>query len=268
MLFATHLVVVRGGGDLGTGVVVRMRRAGFPVVVVELARPLTVRRAAALSSAVLDGAVEVDGVGARLVATAAEASEVAAGRAAVPVLVAPALPAFPSPVSVVVDARLAKRNIDTSIDDAPFVVGLGPGFTAGVDCHAVVETKRGHDLGRVIWSGAAAADTGIPGHVGGEAAHRVVRAPAGGRVEWVVAIGDTVAEGDLLGRVGTDPVVAGTGGVVRGLIAAGHDAVAGLKLGDIDPRGDRRSCFSVSDKSLAVGGGVLEAVLAWLNSTA
>ncbi len=268
MLFAAHLAVVRGGGDLGTGVVARLWRAGFPVVVVELARPLTVRRAAALSSAVLDGEVEVEGIAGRLVATAAEAGDVAAAGAAVPVLVSPALPVFPSPVSVVVDARIAKRNIDTSLEDAPLVVGLGPGFTAGVDCHAVVETKRGHDLGRVIWSGAAAADTGVAGDVGGEAARRVLRAPAGGRVEWVVSIGDAVAAGDVLGRVGADSVVAGIGGVVRGLIAPGHDAVPGLKLGDIDPRGDRRSCFTVSDKSLAVGGGVLEAVLTWLNATA
>ncbi|MGI9585036.1 MAG: selenium-dependent molybdenum cofactor biosynthesis protein YqeB, partial [Acidimicrobiia bacterium] len=164
------------------------------------------------------------------------------------------------PRSVVVDARLAKRNIDTTMDQAPLVVGLGPGFTAGKDCHAVVETMRGHDLGRVIWDGSATPNTGVPGVVGGASADRVVHASTGGDVVWDVEFGETVDEGQVLGSLGGDAVVSTIGGTVRGLIAPG--AVAeGLKIADVDPRCDASAVHRISDKALSVGGGVLEAIL-------
>lgn len=255
-----ELVLVRGGGDLATGVVARLSRAGFPVVVTELANPLTVRRAVALSSAVQDGEVKVEGVIGRRVSDAVGAVELARS-GVVPVLVSPDLPDLGVPSDVIIDARLAKRNIDTTLRQAPLVVGLGPGFHAGVDCHAVVETMRGHHLGRVLWSGSAQPNTGTPGIVGGRGAERVLRSPLAGSVEWEATIGDTVTEGQTLGLVETGAVFAPFDGVVRGLIRSGTVVPAGLKIGDVDPRADRSACFEISDKALAVGGGVLEAVL-------
>ncbi|HEX6384623.1 MAG TPA: selenium-dependent molybdenum cofactor biosynthesis protein YqeB, partial [Anaerolineae bacterium] len=160
----------------------------------------------------------------------------------------------------------AKRNIDTRIDQAPLVIALGPGFTAGVDCHAVIETMRGHWLGRVIWDGSALPNTGTPGIVAGKGAERVLRAPVGGMVDWGLEIGDFVAAGDLIGSVAGEPVVAPFDGVLRGLIAPGTTVRAGLKIGDLDARADRSACFTISDKALAIGGGVLEAILTRMNS--
>jgi xanthine dehydrogenase accessory factor len=256
-----ELVVVRGGGDLATGVVWRLWRSGLPVVVCELAQPLTVRRTVAVSSAVAGGVVDVEGMPARLVATADEAEATArAGVAAV--LVSPDLP-YLTP-SVVVDARLAKRNLGTSLADAPLVIGLGPGFTAGVDVHAVIETQRGPRLGRVILRGSAAPDTGVPGEIGGRSAERVLRAPVAGEVIWNVEIGDRVEGGAVLGAVAGHEVRAPFTGVLRGAIAPRTVVRAGLKVADVDPRLDV-DCHEISDKALAVGGGVLEAVLAWIS---
>lgn len=259
--------VVRGGGDLATGVAWRLTRAGAAVVVTELPEPLTVRRTVALSTAVTDGAVDIEGMIGRLAATARDAARIArqgcadgAGVAGVVgVVVSPTLPDLGA--DVVVDARLAKRNIDTSIDDAPLVIGLGPGFTAGVDCHAVVETMRGPHLGRVLWHGSARPDTGTPGIVGGRGAERVVRAPVEGVVRWRRAIADVVDENDVLGTVGDTPVRAPFAGLIRGLILDGREVTSGLKIGDLDPRLDPSACHEISDKALAIGGGVVEAVL-------
>lgn len=259
MLFVDRLVVVRGGGDLGTGVVVRLRRAGFPVAVLELAEPLAIRRTVAVSSAVDVGRIEVEGTVAQAVGTVGEAVALASS-GVVPVLISETLPGGLSRYAVV-DARLAKRPLDTRPDQAELVVGLGPGFTAGANCHAVVETKRGHDLGRVLWQGSAAPDTGVPGTVGGETSRRVLRAPIDGVVAWARDIGDRVESGDLLGTVGEEQVRTEITGVVRGLIAPGRVVDAGRKIADVDPRADRAACFTISDKSLAVGGGVVEAVL-------
>ncbi len=254
--------MLRGGGDLATGVAWRLTRAGWPVVVLELPEPLTIRRTVALSTAVTDGEISVQGMRGVLAHTAGEALGVA-GRGDVAVLVAPKLAGRdPLPADVVVDARLAKRNIDTSRDDAGFVIGLGPGFTAGRDCHAVVETMRGHRLGRVIWSGSAQPDTGTPAALGGRSADRVLRAPAAGKVVWHAGIGDSVSGGQLLGEVGRATISAPFDGVLRGAIRPGMTVREGLKIGDVDPRGDPAACWEISDKSLSVGGGVLEAVLA------
>lgn len=262
MLFADQLCLLRGGGDLATGVASRLHRAGFPVVVCELAEPLTIRRTVALSTAIETGETVVEGMVGRRVESIAEATALAP-TGMIPVLVSPQLPEIE--FSVVVDARVAKRNVDTIIDDAPLVIGLGPGFTAGVDCRAVVETMRGHHLGRVIWEGSAAPDTGIPGSIGGQDSQRVLRAPVFGNLEWDREIGDTVAAGDLLGRVGAVEVIAGCAGVIRGLLSDQRLVDAGTKIADIDPRADRTACFEISDKARAVAGGVLEAVLVWLN---
>ncbi|MDX2378991.1 MAG: selenium-dependent molybdenum cofactor biosynthesis protein YqeB [Acidimicrobiia bacterium] len=254
------LCVIRGGGDLATGVAWRLTRAGLAVVVTELPEPLTVRRSVALSTAVTSGSIDIEGMVGQLTTTPAEATEVSLS-GAVGVLVSPGLPEIEA--DVVVDARLAKRNIDTTIADAPLVIGLGPGFTVGTDCHSVIETQRGHHLGRVLSTGSAVPNTGTPGVVGGRGAERVLRAPSAGTVRWTSAIGDVVLDGALLGHVGSAPVVAPFDGLVRGLIADGAVVPANLKIGDVDPRSDRAMCHEISDKALAIGGGVVEAVLSW-----
>jgi xanthine dehydrogenase accessory factor len=252
-----QVVVVRGGGDIGSGVIWRLRRVGFPVVVLELERPLTIRRTVAFSTAVTSGEVVVDGIVGKSVASVGEAMDCTAS-GAVPVLVASSLPDMD--FSVVVDARLAKRNLGTTKDQAPLVVGLGPGFTAGEDCHAVVETMRGHDLGRVIWDGTAMPNTGVPGVVGGASADRVIHASTDGDLTWDVDFGGTVDLGRVLGHVGGVEVVAKVGGTVRGLIAPGPVS-QGLKIADVDPRRDTTAVHRISDKALSVAGGVLEAIL-------
>jgi len=258
--FSDVLVVLRGGGDLASGAAWRLKRAGFPLVVCELERPLTVRRSVSFSAAVQEGSVVVEGVRA-VRATLAEAEGVA-GTETVPVVVSADLP--PLEADVVVDARMAKRVLDTTIEDAPLVIALGPGFTAGVDCHAVVETMRGPRLGRVLWSGSAAQNTGTPGAIGGRGAERVLRAPTDGEVHWQARIGDIVSAGTVLGIVERAEIHAPFDGLVRGLLADGTPVHTGLKIGDIDPRTDT-DWRQISDKALAVGGGVLEAVLTWLH---
>jgi xanthine dehydrogenase accessory factor len=260
VLFDGVLVVVKGGGDLASGVVYRLVKAGFPVLITELERPLAIRRAVTYASAVFEGAVTVDGLTARRCAPDQVSAALAAGE--IPVLVdddgghAAALrPA------IIVDGRMAKRNLGVARFDAPLVIGLGPGFTAGRDCHAVIETNRGHFLGRVIWQGAAEPDTGVPGQVAGRTSDRVLRAPADGFVEPQAAIGDVVQAGDVVASVGGAAVTAQFDGVLRGLIHPSVPVFARMKIGDLDARAVRQHCFTISEKSLAIGGGVVEAVL-------
>ncbi len=263
-LFPDTLILLKGAGDLGTGAAWRLRKAGFPVVVTELAQPLVVRRTVAFASAVYEGAITVAGVTARRVESFAEA-RACLDAGVIPVLIDPATRAraFFAP-RVLVDAVMAKQNTGTRAADAPLVVALGPGFTPGVDCHAVVETQRGHNLGRVDWERAAEANTGVPGEVGGKRAERVLRAPGAGRVLGIRKIGDWVARGEVIAEVGGTPVRAPFDGILRGLAHDGLVAQAGMKIGDVDARADRATCFGISDKALAVGGGVLEAILSWM----
>ncbi len=265
-LFAALPVVIKGAGDLGTGVAVRLARAGFPVIVTELAHPLTVRRAVALAQAVFDGETTVEGVTARRCTPAQVPSILAAGDVAL--LVAPdAAEIAAMRPAAVVDAIMAKMNTGTTRADAPLVIGLGPGFTAGDDCHAVIETNRGHHLGRVIWQGGTEADTGKPGDLPGlpPTISRVLRAPVAGRVTPHFAIGARIAAGAVIATVtgpdGDGPVIAPFDGVLRGLVHPSVEVPAGLKIGDLDPRARPEYCFTVSDKSLAIGGGVLETIL-------
>jgi xanthine dehydrogenase accessory factor len=258
------LVLVRGAGDLATGTIVRLSRAGFLVAALEIGRPTAIRRTVALAEAVYEGEAEVEGVEARLVASVRELlSAVAPG--VVPILVdrdCSSLTAL-EPVALV-DAIVAKRSLGTFIGMAPIVVALGPGFSAGVDAHAVIETNRGHDLGRVLWRGEAEPDSAVPGSLGGYAAERVLRAGGAGRLRALREIGEIVGAGDAVFEIeGDEGGVAASriGGVVRGILREGFPAWAGLKAADVDPRARRESCFSVSDKARAVGGGVLEAIL-------
>jgi xanthine dehydrogenase accessory factor len=255
------VVLVRGGGDLGSGAAIRLVRAGFRVAVLECAAPTLIRHTVAFGTAVFVGRFAVEGLTACRVDSSA-AAEAAMEAGDVPVLVDPEAAARRSQrPAALVDAILSKGAPATRIADAPVVVGLGPGFEAGVDAHAVVETLRGHHLGRALYAGRAAADTGLPGELGGASAGRVIRAPADGPFEPARRIGDRVSAGDVVGAVAGRPATASIAGVLRGLLWSGVPATRGMKVGDVDPRGDASVVREVSDKALAVGGGVLEAVL-------
>ncbi|MDD3346588.1 selenium-dependent molybdenum cofactor biosynthesis protein YqeB [Oscillibacter sp.] len=255
------LAVIKGAGDLATGIACRLFQSGFDLVMTETAQPSTVRCTVAFSQAVYRGSAEVEGVRAVLAATPDEALDLVR-RGFVAVLTDPAGAAVEAlHPDAVVDAILAKKNLGTQITQAACVVGVGPGFTPGVDCHAAVETQRGHDLGRVLWDRAPAPNTGVPGEIGGYTVERLLRAPADGLFTPTAQIGDLVAAGQVVGHVGTAPMTAEIPGVLRGLLPEGTPVYAGMKAGDVDPRCRREHCFSVSDKARSVGGGVLEAIL-------
>jgi xanthine dehydrogenase accessory factor len=260
--------VVRGGGDLASGAAARLRRCGIPVVLCELPRPLAIRRLVSFAEAVYAGEVQVE----ELIAFRTQEPKralTAADPGRIPVVVDPegACIREIQPM-IVVDARMRKAPPGTTLALSPLVIGLGPGFNAGVDCHAVIETRRGHRLGRVLWHGSADADTGIPGEIGGEGARRVLRAPCRGTVAALARLGEPVQESQAVVRVNDEEVRAPFGGVLRGLLHDGLEVEAGDKIGDIDPRADRLACTTFSDKALAVGGGVLEAVFsqAWVRT--
>ncbi len=254
-------VLIKGAGDLATGTAVRLYRAGFRVVMTDLERPTAVRRTVAFCQCLYDGAAVVEGVTARRAVSAEEARALLA-RGEIPVLVDPQAHILGElAFDAVVDAILAKRNLGTRITDAPVVLALGPGFTAGVDCHGVVETMRGHDLGRLLLEGSARPNTGVPGDVGGYTRERIIRAPAEGIFQPMAAIGDLVHAGDVVARVGDAQTRAELTGIVRGMLPEGLEVYRGMKAGDIDPRCERRHCFTVSDKARAIGGGVLEGLL-------
>ena len=259
------LILIRGAGDLASGIALRLFRCGISVVMTDLPHPTSIRRTVSFSEAIVKGETTVEGVTAKRAESAAEALELL-NDGVIPVLADPkcACRAELKP-HVVVDAILAKRNLGTKITDAPIVIGVGPGFTAGEDCHAVVETMRGHTLGRAIYEGSALPNTNIPGLIGGFAGERVLRAPADGAFRTAASIGDLVNEGDTVGYVGDAPMKCTISGVLRGLIADGTMVHEGMKSGDVDPRGDVSYCKTASDKALAIGGGVLEAILHFSN---
>lgn len=255
------LILIRGAGDLATGVACRLYRAGMEVVMTDLPRPTAVRRTVAFSQCIYDGTARVEDICARHVHSAGEAAAALAG-GVIPVLADPAAAIRGQmPFDGLVDAILAKRNLGTSITDAPVVIALGPGFTAGADCHAVVETQRGHHLGRLITNGSAAPNTGVPGDIGGYTTQRLIRASGDGIFHPAAGIGDEVREGDLVAHVDGLPVYAQMPGIVRGMLPEGCPVFRGMKAGDIDPRCAREHCFTVSDKARAIGGGVLEGLL-------
>lgn len=255
------LVVIRGAGDLASGIALRLYRCGFQVAMTETGQPTTIRRTVAFSPAVTCGEAVVEGVPGRRADSVSDAKRLL-DSGVIPVLIDPDGLCIPQlHPDALVDAILAKRNLGTRITDAPVVVGVGPGFTARVDCHAVVETMRGHYLGRTIYEGSAQPNTGIPGLIGGFAGERVLRAPADGIFHPLLEIGAQVHMGDIAATVDGVPMLCTLDGVLRGILPDGTPVHKGLKSGDIDPRCELRHCFSVSDKALAVAGGVLEAIL-------
>ena len=261
-----NLIIVRGGGDLATGTIYKLKKSGFPVLVLEAENPSAIRRNVAFCEAVYQGSQTVEDLTCYK-AESVEQAEEFLNQGKLAVLVDPAGEAIRrlKPLAVV-DAILAKRNLGTNRDMAPITVALGPGFVAGVDVDAIVETKRGHHLGRVLWTGSAAPNTGIPGIIGGYVKERVIHSPAKGIVRNVKKITDTVSKGEVIALVETESgvvsVEASLDGILRGLIRDGYPVKVGFKMADIDPRKEEyNNCFTISDKARCIAGGVLEAIL-------
>lgn len=274
------LIICRGGGDLATGIVHRLFRAGFPVLVLETDSPAAIRRQVSFSEAVYDGMATVEGVTAERIASADRAAVdhvLEAGR--VPLLVDPEGSSIPLlKPDIVVDAIIAKKNLGTTKEMAPLVIGVGPGFTAGEDVDLVVESMRGHNLARIFTTGSALPNTGIPGNIGGFTKERVLHAEAAGYMKNIRKIGDIVEKGEEIARIyekmtedGTCSgsyvsVEASISGIIRGLIREGYHFQKGFKIADIDPReSELANCFTISDKARNIGGSVLEAVCGYVN---
>lgn len=254
-------VLIRGGGDLGSGVGVRLYRAGAQIIVAELPLPLVVRRYVSFAEAVISGSTFVEEVPAKRAISEDEVLKFLENSVVAVLVDPPAESIRWLKPDVIVDARLRKAAPEIGLDSAPLVIGLGPGFTAGVNCHAVIETKRGPTLGRVYWSGTAETDSGLPEAVNGFVEERVLRAPKDGIFKPLVRICDFVSKGQPVAEVDGALIQAKFDGVIRGLVMEGLPVTSGMKVGDVDPRKDPRLCSLVSDKSLAIGGGALEAVL-------
>ncbi len=258
------LIGIKGAGEMGSAIAWRLHMARMRnIFMTETRHPLAVRRRVSFCEALWEGVAEVEGV------TAVKTSDADDVRAAwkngnIAVITDPewCIGRDIRP-DVLVDAILAKRNLGTRPKDAPLVIGLGPGFTAGSDVHMVIETHRGHNLGRIITAGCAEPNTGIPGDIGGHTATRVLKAPVSGVFQARTSIGEQVRAGDITGTVAGEPVLAGIDGVIRGLIRSGTRIPQGMKVGDIDPRGIASYCHTISDKARAISGSVLEAILRW-----
>ncbi len=258
------IVLILGGGDLASGVALRLHRAGLKVVITELAQPLAVRRKAAFAEAVYAGETTVEEVTARRVADPTDNLRIIQilAKGHIPVLIDPESQAIASVhPTVVVDARMVKQSVPLPATRVNLLIGLGPGFDAPVNCHAAIETKRGHTLGRVLWQGQPELDTGLPDPVGNHLADRVLRAPADGEVVAHAEIGAHLEPGQPIAEIAGQVIAAPFAGILRGLIHPGVAVAAGLKIGDLDPRDDPRLVSLVSDKALAIGGAVLEAIL-------
>ncbi len=259
-------ILIRGAGEMASGVAHRLFQSHFKICMTEVSQPLAVRRLVSFCEAVYDGQKEVEGVMAKCIMEPAQIAP-AWKEGCIPILIDPEARKtreFLKP-DVLIDAIIAKKNLGTRIEDAPLVIGLGPGFTAGKDVHLVIETNRGHHLGRVIHKGEAEPDTGIPGEIGGYTAERVLRTMKKGIFRPQRTIGETVTKGTVIAVVDDYPVITQISGVVRGLLREGIEAKKGMKVGDIDPRGKKEHCFTISEKARAIGGGVLEAILYWFN---
>lgn len=253
-------ILIRGAGDLATGVAAELKERRNQIVMTEIAVPLTVRRQVACSRAVYEGKAVIEGYTALLVHDETEA-EAALQKDQIPVLVDPAGEIRTKMhFDVIVDAIMAKKNLGTSIEDGSCVIALGPGFTAGRDCHAVIETKRGVTLGQPIYEGRAIPNTGVPGMISGYGIERLIRASADGMMDPVADIGDVVRKGELLAVTGGQPVYARIDGIVRGMLQTGVKVTRGMKIGDVDPRMEPSLVYLISDKARKIGRGVSEAI--------
>ena len=255
------MVIIKGAGDIASGIALRLFHCGYKIIMTDLPKPTSIRRTVCFSQSVIDKKITVEDVTAEYAENPEKALDIVEkGNIAVVADEKCEILKSIKP-DVLVDAILAKKNTGTSITDAPAVIGVGPGFTAGKDCHFVVETKRGHTLGRVIDKGSAIPNTGIPGNIEGFTWERLIQAPKDGIFVQKAEIGDIVKKGDIVGYVDDEPVFALIDGVLRGILPTGTRVCKGMKSGDVDPRGNIENCYTVSDKALSVAGGVLEAIL-------
>jgi xanthine dehydrogenase accessory factor len=254
-------VLIRGGGEMASGIAHRLHQCHIKVLITEIEAPTAVRRTVAFAEAVYEGYQIIEGVKAAKVRDA-EAARVQWQRGNIPLLVDPdaRIRTIVMP-DVIVDARMAKKSTRRKISDAPLVIGVGPGFIAGTNVHAVVESNRGYHLGRVLWHGEAECDTGVPAPVGGFTHARVLRVPCAGRFNALREIGEPVKVGETVAEVRGIPITAEIPGMLRGMLKNGIEVAQGIKAGDVDPRGQKEYCYSISDKARAIGGGVLEAIL-------
>lgn len=258
-------ILIRGGGDLGSGVAFRLHRVGWNVVITEIEQPLVLRRTVSFANAIYEKEANVEGIFAKYINDLKEIPELIIQRK-IPVLISPVRYSFPEYVpDVVVDARLLKKFVEYHLNTKPMIIGLGPGFKVGSNCHVVIETNRGHYLGRAIWEGEALSDTGIPGTVSQKSSERILRAPASGYIKSNIALGTIVKKGDLIGSIDNKPILAPFEGCLRGLMHDGIYVKEGIKIGDLDPRLDENLIHFISEKSLAIAGGVLEAILTYQN---
>ena len=255
------MVLIKGAGDLATGIAYRLKKSGFDIVMTEIHKPTTVRRTVAFSQAVFDNEIAIEGIKGVKVNNINEIyEEIREGN--IPIIIDEKAEIIKElRPDVVVDSIIAKKNLGTSIEDAPIVIGVGPGFEAKVDCHLVVETKRGHYLGKVIEEGSAIPNTGVPGNIGGYTKERIIRASSNGKIKPVVAIGDFIKKGDIVAYIDGIEVLAEIDGIVRGMLQEGIEVFKVMKSGDIDPRCEKDHCFTISDKARSIGGGVLEAIM-------
>ncbi|XOB66100.1 selenium-dependent molybdenum cofactor biosynthesis protein YqeB [Deferribacteres bacterium DY0037] len=252
-----NMIILRGGGDLATGIAVRLFNSGFQVTILETAKPTFIRRTVSLGMAVYNGEAVVEEIRAEL------HNKFTAAEDHIPVIVDPDMKALDiiSPLALV-DAIIAKKNTGLSKGLADIVIALGPGFTAGTDCHVAIETMRGHNLGRVLYVGKTAEDTGTPGVIKGIGKERVIHAPCSGKLRIIRDISEIVQKDETIALIDNTPVKATIEGIVRGMIMDGHPVHQGMKIADIDPRQDElENCYTVSDKARSLGGSVLEAVL-------
>ncbi len=255
------IVVLRGGGDLATGIAHKLFRSGFKILILEIERPTMVRRTVSFGDAIFDGQAIVEGVKAIRAYKTEEIFQIW-NEGCIPIIVDKECEILDEiEAKILVDATLAKRNLGTHKEMAPITVGVGPGFSAGVDVDIVIETSRGHDLGKLIFEGCAKPDTGVPGEILGYGKERVLRSPCDGIIENLLEIGDMVKKEQVVAYVNKEAVKATIDGVLRGLIKNELKVKRGLKIGDIDPRGEKEYCFTISDKARAIGGAVLEAIL-------
>jgi len=256
-----EIVVIRSGGEIGTAVAHKLHSCGFKVLILEVEAPSFIRSEVAFAKAIYEGEASVEGTIAVKVNSENEINT-SWSKGIVPIMIDPDCTILNKiNVQVVVDATLAKRNMGTNKRMAPVTIALGPGYEAGVDVDVVIETNRGHNLGRLILKGCSERNTGIPGNIMGYTEERVLRAPAKGRIKTLVAIGEAVKKGQIVAYVESQEVKANIDGVLRGIIKEGFIVEEGQKIGDIDPRGIREYCYTISDKGRAIAGGVLEAIL-------
>ncbi|HWQ43541.1 MAG TPA: selenium-dependent molybdenum cofactor biosynthesis protein YqeB [Desulfosporosinus sp.] len=259
------VVLVRGAGEQASGVGWVLAKAGFRVVMTEVAKPLMVRWPVCFGTAVSEGRWEVEGVWASRLDDP-QGCEAAWRAGEIPILVDPELKSLSllNPL-ILVDAIIAKRNLGTKRSMAPRTFALGPGFTAGSDVDVVVETNRGHNLARLIYDGAAEPNTGIPGEVAGISSKRVLYSPKAGIFKAKRSIGEQVLEGDILGEIDdgvqTKEVFALCSGVLRGLLRTGTPVAERVKIGDVDPRGHEEYCWTITEKARAIGGAVLLGIM-------